>query len=233
MPRTHGHLRAEADAYAAAIGLTADDTVFCTIPLFHTYGMGCCLLAAVRSGATLVLFHDPNPFVLQRGRALELLERERATVFPAVPFTFRLLAEAPEDADLSALRLCFSAAAALPRSTFNAFRERFGIPIRQLYGCTEAGAVTVNLDEDPYETSRLVRAPDRGRRAARRRRGGRAARARPDRRDPDPQHRDDAAATPGPTTSTARPSATAGSGPAIAGASTRRAGCSSPAGASC
>ena len=153
VPRSHGHLRAEADAYVAAIGLTAEDTMFCTIPLFHTYGMGCCLLAAVRSGATLVLFHDPNPFVLQRGRALELLAREGATVFPAVPFTFRLLSEAPEDADLSALRLCFSAAAALPRATFNAFRERFGIPIRQLYGCTEAGAVTVNLDEDPYETS--------------------------------------------------------------------------------
>ncbi len=104
MPRTHRHLRAEADGYAAAIGLTPEDKIFCTISLFHTYGMGCCLLAAVRSGATLVLFDDPNPFVLQRGRALALIERERATVFPGVPFTFRMLAEAPESADLSSLR---------------------------------------------------------------------------------------------------------------------------------
>ena len=118
--------------------------------------MGCCLLAAVRSGATLVLFDDPNPFLLQRGRALELLERERATIFPAVPFTFRLLAEAAEEADLSSLRLCFSAAAALPRSTFDAFHDRFGVPVRQLYGCTEAGCVTVNLDADPDATAGSV-----------------------------------------------------------------------------
>ncbi len=159
VPRTHGHLRAEADSYVAATGTTAEDTLFCTIPLFHTYGMGCALLTTVRSGATLLLFDNPNPFVLQRGRALELLVRERVTVFPGVPFTFRLLSEAPEDADLSSLRLCFSAAAALPRSTFNAFQERFGVPVRQLYGCTEAGCVSVNLDEDPDATAGSVGTP--------------------------------------------------------------------------
>jgi long-chain acyl-CoA synthetase len=161
-PRTHRHLRAEADAYAAAIGLRPEDSIFCTIALFHTYGMGCCLLAAVRSGAALVLFENPNPFVLQRGRALALLERERATVFPGVPFTFRVLAEASEEADLSSLRLCFSAAAALPRSTFNAFRERFGVPVRQLYGCTEAGCVTVNVDDDAVATAASVGTPLEG-----------------------------------------------------------------------
>ena len=82
VPRTHAHLRAEADGYVAATGLTAEDSIFCTIALFHTYGMGCCLLAAVRSGATLILFDNPNPFVLQRARALAQIERERATVFP-------------------------------------------------------------------------------------------------------------------------------------------------------
>ncbi len=159
VPRTHRHLRMEADSYVAATGMSADDTLFCVIPLHHTYGLGCCLLASVRSGARLVLFDDPNPFLLQRGRALELLERERATVFPAVPFTFRLLAEASEAADLSSLRLCISAAAALPRSTFSAFEDRFGVPVRQLYGCTEAGAVTLNLDDDPHATSGSVGRP--------------------------------------------------------------------------
>ena len=162
VPRTHRHLRAEADAYVAAIGLGPEDSIFCTIALFHTYGMGCCLLAAVRAGATLVVFDNPNPFVLQRGRALALLERERATVFPGVPFTFRVLAEASEEADLSSLRLCFSAAAALPRSTFKAFHERFDVPVRQLYGCTEAGCVTVNVDEDPHATAASVGTPLNG-----------------------------------------------------------------------
>jgi long-chain acyl-CoA synthetase len=162
VPRTHAHLRAEADAYVAATGLTSDDSIFCTIALFHTYGMGCCLLAAARSGATLVLFDNPNPFLLQRARALEQIERESVTVFPGVPFTFRMLAEAPEDADLSSLRLCFSAAAALPRATFKAFHDRFGVPVRELYGCTEAGCVTVNADSDPRGTVGSVGTPIEG-----------------------------------------------------------------------
>jgi long-chain acyl-CoA synthetase len=81
------------------------------------------------------------------------------TVFPAVPFILRLLAEAPGTGDLSALRLCFSAAAALPRPTFDAFDRRFGVPIRQLYGFTEAGAVSANLDADPWTTWRSVGRP--------------------------------------------------------------------------
>jgi long-chain acyl-CoA synthetase len=117
------------------------------------------MLAALASGATLTLLEDPHPFVLQRDHALEVLERERATVLPAVPFIFRLLAEAPGHRDLSALRLCLSAAAALPRPTFEAFAQRFGVPIRQLYGSTETGAVAANLDDDPWPTWRSVGRP--------------------------------------------------------------------------
>ncbi len=146
LARTHDQLLAEAHSYAF---LGPDDRIFGAIPLFHTYGMGCCVVAAARSGATLVLLDEPHPFVLRRQRALELLEAEDITVFPGVPFSFTHLAETPMDADLSRLRLCFSAGTALPASTFDAFLGRFGVPVRQLYGCTEAGTLTANLDDDP------------------------------------------------------------------------------------
>jgi long-chain acyl-CoA synthetase len=124
--------------------------------------MGCCLLAAARTGSTLVLMEDATPFILKRDSVLQALESERATVFPAVPFTFRLLAEAPGSADLSALRLCVSASIALPRATFEAFKQRFGVSIRQMYGCTEAGAVTLNADEDPAANPTSVGQPLEG-----------------------------------------------------------------------
>ena len=162
VPRTQHQLRFEADSLVATLGLTPADVLLSTIPLFHSYGMGCCMLAALRSGATLVLLQDAHPFVLRRDHALEVLEQERVTVFPTVPFILRLLAEAPGRGDLSALRLCFSAAAALPRPTFDAFDERFGVPIRQLYGFTEAGAVSANLDVDPWTTWRSVGRPLEG-----------------------------------------------------------------------
>ena len=107
-PARTGSCAARPDYYDW-MGIGPEDRIFCTIPLFHTYGMGCCMIAATRTGATLVLLEDPNPFLLRRQRALELLEGERITIFPGVPFNFRLLAEAPASADLSSLRLAFSA----------------------------------------------------------------------------------------------------------------------------
>jgi long-chain acyl-CoA synthetase len=159
VPRTQGQLRSEADGLVATLGLSPADVVFSALPLFHSYGLGTCMLAALRGGATLIILEDAHPFVLHRDHALRVLEAERATVFPAVPFILRLLAEAPGYGDLSALRLCLSAASALPRPTFEAFEQRFGVPIRQLYGSTETGAVAANVDDDPWTTWRSVGRP--------------------------------------------------------------------------
>ena len=102
--------------------------------MFHTYGLGCCLLAAVRSGATLAILDDPGPFAVMRERALAVLEHAPVTVFPAVPLMFRVLAEAGIPADLSSVRLCLSAGNALPRSVFDAFHGAFGVGIRSCTG---------------------------------------------------------------------------------------------------
>ena len=114
--------------------------------------MGCCLITAARHGATLVFLEEPNPFVLRRGRALELLEREQVTVFPGVPFNFRLLADAPTGADLGAAAVLLGRTA-LPRETYDAFLDRFGIPVRGLYGCTEAGTLTADRDPEAVPDS--------------------------------------------------------------------------------
>jgi long-chain acyl-CoA synthetase len=156
--RTHGQLRGESEYYDW-MGITSEDNIFCTIPLFHTYGMGCCMLAATRTGATHVILEDPNPFLLRRQRAMELIEAERVTIYPGVPFNFRLMAEAPQSADMSSIRLAFSAGTALPRPFFDGFLDKFGVPVRQLYGCTEAGTLTANLDEDPVATFEAVGKP--------------------------------------------------------------------------
>ena len=72
------------------------------------------------------------------------------------------MAEAPAGADLSSLRLCFSAGTALPRSSFEAFGERFGVLVRQLYGSTETGMITANMSDDPVATFESVGAPVEG-----------------------------------------------------------------------
>ena len=154
--RTQENLGREADHLAAAAGLAPEDVIFGAVPFHHAHGLGNCVLAAVRSGATLVIDEAFEP-----RRALTAIERDRVSVFPGVPFIFRMLAATQPDrgVDAGALRLCFSAGAALPHAVFDAFDKRFGKPVRQLYGCTEAGSVTLNLDPDASGTAASVGLP--------------------------------------------------------------------------
>jgi long-chain acyl-CoA synthetase len=140
--RTHENLWWEAENFWQSTRLGSDDVVLGVVPLSHAHGLGNALLAALRAGAGLLL----RPRFLRR-QVLDLLAAERVTVFPAVPFMLRMLAATDRRRhwDLSALRLCVSAGAPLPREVFLAFRDRFGVPARQLYGLTEAGSVTCDL----------------------------------------------------------------------------------------
>lgn len=154
--RTQAQLVAEADGFAATVGVGAEDVILGVVPFFHAHGLGNCVLAAVRSGATLVI--EP---AFEPRSALATLAAEHVTILPGVPFIFRMLSEvrAAEAFDPSALRLCFSAGAPLPEPIFAAFGARFDRPLRQLYGCSEAGSVTINLDPDAEGTCGSVGRP--------------------------------------------------------------------------
>ncbi len=150
--KSSAQLLREVDAMGVRTGLGTDDKVFCAIPLFHAHGLGNCLLAALCHGATLVILEGARqteiPLCLRHARMLQLMQEERVTVFPGVPYLFALLADAPADidADLSSLRLAFSAGSPLPKHVYEQFQRRFSVPLRQLYGCTEAGAIAIATD---------------------------------------------------------------------------------------
>ena len=160
--RTHQQCLAEVQHFQTTCGISAADKIFCALPLFHAHGLANAMWAAVGSGATLLLMKNPQPFPVQWERAVAILETDRATVFPGVPFMFQTLSDAPRNANLSSLRLCFSAGSALPREVFEHFLAKFDVPIRQLYGCTEAGSVTINLDPDPSSCAGTVGRPMEG-----------------------------------------------------------------------
>jgi long-chain acyl-CoA synthetase len=167
--RTQKNLCYEVKNFAETTKVTPDDNILCTVPLYHAHGLGNGLLAATCNGATLVILEQSIqngipievPFVFRCPRVLELIEREKITLFPAVPYIFNALAETPAtaQANLSTLRLCFSAGNFLGKEIFDKFLKRFSVPIRQLYGCTEAGSISINLDANPEETHNSVGTP--------------------------------------------------------------------------
>jgi len=155
--RTHENLWWEAENIAAATDIGGADAILGVIPLSHSYGLGNALLTSLRTGARLVL----RPRFLRRP-TLDLLTAGAVTVFLTVPFMARMLVTTDRGRrwSLDAVRLCISAGAPLTRDVYDAFLTRFGIPIRQLYGLTEAGDVALNTapltELDPTSVGRPV-----------------------------------------------------------------------------
>jgi benzoate-CoA ligase family protein len=121
------------ETYAQSIlGITEDDVCLSTTKLFHAYGLGNGLTFPLSAGATSVLMSgrgDP-------ARTLEFAERFRPTLFFSVPALYRAMLAQPA-ADLSSVRLCVSAAEALPSSTAERWRARYGVEIADGIGSTE------------------------------------------------------------------------------------------------
>src|SRR6187549_3337892 len=108
---THANLRRNVEAVLELFSIERDDVILGALPLFHSFGQTCALNAAVAADARLALMPRFAP-----GEALELIERERVTVFEGVPTMYSALLNHPERErfDVSSLRLCVSGGAALP-----------------------------------------------------------------------------------------------------------------------
>ncbi|WP_406860339.1 long-chain fatty acid--CoA ligase [Streptomyces sp. HUAS MG47] len=136
---THLNLVLNASVCAAdLLRLTPEDTVLGCLPLFHSYGQSCAMNATLRTGATLVLlprFTGPA--------ALDMMIRERVTVFMGVPTMYHALAEAAaaDERRPEALRVGVSGGAALPVALLERFEELFGTVILEGYGLTETSPV--------------------------------------------------------------------------------------------
>ncbi|MGV9849030.1 condensation domain-containing protein [Streptomyces sp. NPDC003442] len=148
--RGQAHQVAEATNITATAGITAADVLLCPLPLFHALGQFCCLLAAVRSGATLVL-PDRSAGASSVDAVAHALARHRVTLLIAVPQIFDALADLPSDTpvDLGTVRLCLSGSNFLDPAVARRFQARFGIPVRQTYGSTEAGSVCWDVGAEP------------------------------------------------------------------------------------
>jgi acyl-CoA synthetase (AMP-forming)/AMP-acid ligase II len=132
-------LDAVSEAMATTIGFRETDHVLACVPLCHSYGIEHGLLAPTWAGTTV---HLTRGFDLRV--ALRELAGSGVTIFPGVPFMFEMLAEhgGRSGATFPNLRRAYSAGGPLPRAVADAFRERFGVTVSQLYGATEIGSVT-------------------------------------------------------------------------------------------
>jgi long-chain acyl-CoA synthetase len=131
---THRNVVFNAQVYRDWMRLGADDSNFAAAPLFHITGLIGHVALSMLAPMPLVLFHRFEP-----GLALEIAERHRPTFTIAAITAFIALLNHPDSKtrDLSSLRTVYSGGAPIPAATVEAFEERFGAYVHNIYGLTE------------------------------------------------------------------------------------------------
>jgi long-chain acyl-CoA synthetase len=136
---THANLRRNCTATAGKLaGFSERDVLLGALPLFHSFGQTCTMNSAVATGATVTMLPRFDP-----EKALEILERDRVTVFQGVPTMYNAMlhAASADSTDTSTLRLCMSGGAAMPAELMRAFEQKFGCIILEGYGLSETSPV--------------------------------------------------------------------------------------------
>jgi steroid-24-oyl-CoA synthetase len=132
---------------------SAQNANLLSVPLFHATGCHAILVSNTMAGGKLVMMHHFDP-----ERALELIERERITIFGGVPAMVMQVIDSPSfpTRDTSSVRSISYGGAPCPPDLVRRIKEHFpgGAP-GQGYGLTETSAMTTMNSGDDY-----VRKPD-------------------------------------------------------------------------
>ncbi len=136
---SHFQLYMNAETPGRLFGIQNDDVVIVALPLFHVFGMSSELNVCVRFGATMSLV--PRFDVT---KVLEVIQRDRVTIFEGVPTMYIALLNHPQldDYDLSSLRVGVSGGAAIPAEVIDEFEAKFGFVILEGYGMSETASTT-------------------------------------------------------------------------------------------
>jgi len=155
---THGSLRANLEQAQRHPGraVHADDVVLGVLPLFHIFGLNVVLGLTLFAGASVVLVERFDPV-----SALETVANHKVTIVLGAPPMFTAWATMPgtelEEAGnpMAGVRLVLTGAAPLASEVAVAFEQRFGHPLRQGYGLTEASPIVTSsvVDGDPKPDS--------------------------------------------------------------------------------
>ena len=136
VPLSHANLMTSVRNVVETYQLTPEDVSLCVMPLFHVHGLVASTLATLFTGGTVVVPAKFNPLSFW-----STVREHGVTWYSAVPTIHQVLlsrARSSRPSGAEHLRFIRSCSAALAPQTMTDIEERFGVPMLEAYGMTEA-----------------------------------------------------------------------------------------------
>jgi long-chain acyl-CoA synthetase len=144
---THGNVLANAQAISNEHGLTAKDRVHGVLPFYHINAFTVVMLAPLFHGGSIAV--APK---FSSARYWNQVLETQCTWINVVPTIISYLLEGePPTANLSGVKFCRSASAALPPEHLIAFEKKFGLGVIETMGLTETAAPSFSNPLNPAE----------------------------------------------------------------------------------
>lgn len=141
---------ANAAAFAGALGLTAGEVALCTTPPHHSYAVCGGIVTCLTAGATYVgVDRRTGPKALAAA-----LDEHRVNLLFSVPLLYQWYAGGL--ASRTVPRLCVSAGAPLTPPQRTAWERGVGWPLREHFGTSEYGMLTLDREGVPGSVGRAV-----------------------------------------------------------------------------
>ncbi|MCK8058868.1 MULTISPECIES: long-chain fatty acid--CoA ligase [unclassified Fusibacter] len=133
---THRNLVSNTKGIVKALDVTSEDKFLCVLPMFHSFAWTTSVLAALYNGALIAIMENFHP-----KDALKMIRTEGLSVVCGVPtmYNYYLMLGTPET--FVSMRVFVSGGASLPVEVMTNFSAKFGIPIVEGYGLSEASPV--------------------------------------------------------------------------------------------
>jgi acyl-[acyl-carrier-protein]-phospholipid O-acyltransferase/long-chain-fatty-acid--[acyl-carrier-protein] ligase len=134
---THSNIAANTESMVQAIDPRPTDRVLGILPLFHSFGYTVTIWVPLQVGASVIYHADPR----QSKEIGDLCREHKCTLFLSTPTLLRFCHKRCGDDDFKSVRILFVGAEKLSPAFADEFRERFGVPVLEGYGCTELSPV--------------------------------------------------------------------------------------------
>ncbi len=137
---SHRNLLANANDFTKLVLMYPDDKTLCVLPMYHCFAWTVSVAGPLLHGVCIVVQEN---YTL--AEALRLIQKHQITQFAGVPTMIQMFEKGATPEQLASIRFFISGGASLPQKLAKDFKKKFGKPVQEGYGLSEASPVcTVN-----------------------------------------------------------------------------------------